>query len=179
MWERSAPSTSSKKLWEGRDSSTVRAFHGFAISTALLWLGPDLIPGSQTFQTHADVGLDPAALPLLRAACIERQLTSPRLISGSKKRQGRLCRRECFLKLPQLPVRVRPSGLPASGGTEAEPFLAEACSVASLVLLCYVGGCCCSFVFRIRHGDHLIGRRANSDRLSYFTSLSVRLYWRT
>lgn len=38
MWERSAPSTSSKKLWEGRDSFTVPGSHAFAISTALFWL---------------------------------------------------------------------------------------------------------------------------------------------
>lgn len=68
MWERSAPSTSSKKLWEGRDSFTVPGFPWLRHLHGPAWLGSNLLPGSQTFQTHADVGLYPAALPLLGTA---------------------------------------------------------------------------------------------------------------
>ena len=67
-----------------RDSSTVpgipwlRHLHGPAC------LESDLLSRAQTFQTYADIRLDPAALPLLRTAWIKGQCPSPCLFSCSK-----------------------------------------------------------------------------------------------
>ena len=89
MWERSAPSTSSKKLWEGRDSFTVPGFpwlshlHGPVFALVRLLLDP------QTFHTEADISLNPAPLPFLGAAWIEGQFASPRLASSPVPKNGK------------------------------------------------------------------------------------------